>query len=475
MGRVCFAMLVFVLTAHGQTATSLKNVRTVYVGSLGSEPGAEDLKRELVRDLGRNGRFTVVSRITQADALIDGKGELWVKGYHSLSPRARINPSYAQPVHDGYLSVKVHGKNDEILWSYFADPRRISFHELKRDLADEVVSQLAQDRDLDMAPPAPAPNVNDVPASLRGAGATFPLPLYQDWFISFKRQHPAWSFDYAGVGSDLGITQLAAGSIDFAGSDIPPAVLGNRIPQAGNSFPTVGGAVVLIYNLPGIAGELRLTPNVIAGIFSGAIRTWNDPALTAINPSAALPAAPIATFHRSDGSGTTYAFTDYLSKVDEKWRANSGAAASLVWSGGTGANGNEGVAKSVAGTPYSIGYVEFIYAFENHLSFASVRNLAGRFVRPDLLSIMAAANGAGEKDQYLSLSITNSLAANAYPISTFSWLIAPNNLDPAKETAFRTFIEWMLTSGQRQCSALGYAPLPKNLVDRELSAVRKLR
>jgi len=468
-------MLVFVLTANGQTAISLKSVRSVYVGSLGADQGAEELKRELIHDLSRSGHFTVVPQIRQADALIDGKGELWVKGYHSLSPRARINPSYAEPVHDGYLSVKVHGKDDQILWSYFADPRRISFRELKRDLVDEVVSELTQDRDLETTPPAPPSNANDVPASLRGAGATFPFPLYQDWFNTFKRQHPAWSFDYAGIGSDLGITQLAAGSIDFAGSDIPPGELGNRIPPGSNSFPTVGGAVVLIYNLPGVTSELRLTPDLIAGIFSGSIRTWNDPALTAMNPSVPLPAAPIATFHRSDGSGTTYAFTDYLSKVDERWRAQNGAAAGIAWASGTGANGNEDLAKSVAGTPYSIGYVEFIYAFENHLSFAAVRNLAGRFVHADLLSIMAAANGAGEKDQYLSLSITNSLAANAYPISTFSWLVAPNSRDAAKETAFKTFIEWMLTSGQRQCSALGYAPLPKNLVDRELSAVRKLK
>jgi phosphate transport system substrate-binding protein len=194
-----------------------------------------------------------------------------------------------------------------------------------------------------------------------------------------------------------------------------------------------------------------------------------------MNPSVALPAFPIATFHRSDGSGTTYAFTDYLSKVNEKWKANIGTGAGVAWTVGKGANGNDGVAKSVAETPYGIGYVEFIYAFDNHLSFAAVRNLAGRFVHADLLSIMAAANGAGEKDEYLSLSITNSLAANAYPISTFSWLIAPNSLDVAQGTAFKSFIEWMLTSGQRQCSALGYAPLPKNLVDRELSAVRKLK
>lgn len=237
----------------------------------------------------------------------------------------------------------------------------------------------------------------------------------------------------------------------------------------------MGGAVVLIYNLPGFTGELRLTPELIAGIFSGAIRSWNDPALRAINPSASLPAAPIATFHRSDGSGTTYAFTDYLSKVNENWRLKSGAGARLTWPVGTGANGNEALAQSVAAKRFSIGYVEFIYAFNHHLSFATVRNLSGRFVQADLLSIMAAANGAGEKEQYLSLSITNSLAANAYPISTFSWLVVPNSLDPAKEMAIKTFIEWMLTSGQRQCSALGYAPLPKNLVDRELSAIRKLK
>jgi phosphate ABC transporter phosphate-binding protein len=218
-----------------------------------------------------------------------------------------------------------------------------------------------------------------------------------------------------------------------------------------------------------------LTPKLIADIFSGTIRFWNDPALRTLNPSLPLPAAPIATFHRSDGSGTTYAFTEYLSKTSEKWRLAQGTGSTLTWAAGQGVNGNDALAQSVAATPFSLGYVEFIYAFNYHLNFASLPNLSGRFVQADLLSIMAAANGAGEKEQYLSLSITNSSAANAYPISTFSWLVVPGGLDAAKQIAIKAFIEWMLTSGQRQCSALGYAPLPKNLVDRELSAIHKLK
>jgi phosphate transport system substrate-binding protein len=194
-----------------------------------------------------------------------------------------------------------------------------------------------------------------------------------------------------------------------------------------------------------------------------------------LNPALPLPDAPIQVFHRSDGSGTTFAFTDFLSKVNTVWSKSVGAKARLQWAVGTGVSGNEELAKAVAATPYSLGYTEFIYAFDHHLSFASVRNLSKRFVLPDLLSIMAAANWAGDKPADLSLSIVNSPEASAYPISTITWIVVPRNLPADKKTATIAFLEWMLTSGQRQCSGLGYAPLPRNVVDRELSAIRKLR
>jgi phosphate transport system substrate-binding protein len=183
----------------------------------------------------------------------------------------------------------------------------------------------------------------------------------------------------------------------------------------------VGGAVVLVYNLPHFSGELKLTPELIAGIFSGTLRKWNDRALSAANPSVSLPDALISTFHRSDGSGTTFVFTEYLSKVNSMWKSNSGTGATVRWGSGTAINGNDALAQSIASTPFSIGYVEFIYAFDHHLNIASVRNPSGRFIQPDLLSIMAAANAVGTKES--GLSITASQETSAYPISTFSWLV----------------------------------------------------
>lgn len=416
--RITITYLLLAFVGRGQSADSLKNVRRVYVGSFGSYAGAEDLKRELVRYLRRSGSLEVVQTASQADGVLDGKGELWIRGYHSLSPRARINSSSAEPIYDGYLSAKIHGKDDEILWSYFADPRRVSFHDVKRDLANEVGGRLLQDHDLEAASGAPVQTQNDAPAELRGGGATFPFPLYQEWFKSFQSRHPAWRFTYVQAGSEAGIAQLAARTMDFAGTDIPPAALEGLIPSGSNSFPTVGGAVVLVYNLPKFTGELHLTADLIASIFSGAVRSWDDPALRASNAQTSLPSAPIITFHRSDGSGTTYALTDFLSKASADWKRSPGTGARLQWPSGTGVNGNQALAQSVASTPYSLGYVEFIYAFEHHLSIAAIRNAAGRFVYPDLLSIMAAGNGAGDREEYMRLSITNAPEKTAYPIST---------------------------------------------------------
>jgi phosphate transport system substrate-binding protein len=470
----CLSLVVLARVGKGQSADSLKIVKRVYVSSLGSYNGADELRHELIGSLKKNG-FAVAASASQADALLDGRGELWVRGYHALSPRARKNSSYAEPNYDGYLSVKLHGKDDEILWSYFADPRRATFHSLRRDLVDEVVTRLRKEVNEDNSPPTVARKGNDVPASIKGAGATFPSPIYEDWFKSFRNRHPAWSFEYAPVGSEAGIERLSSGDVDFAGTDIPPASLLDRIPANSDSFPTVGGAVVLSYNLPGFASELRLTPDLIASMFLGAVSSWNDAGLKAANPSAHLPDAPIKILHRSDGSGSTFVLTDYLSKVNAEWSRSEGVHSRMQWTVGKGFSGNEGLAEAIAQTPYSFGYVEFIYAFNHHLSFASVRNQAGRFVSPDLLSIMAATNWLGDKQEYFDLSITNSLEVDAYPISTVSWIVLPPNLSAAKKAAAVGFLEWMLTSGQRECSALGYAPLPRNLVDRELSVVRKLR
>jgi len=423
----------------------------VYVGSLGTNEGVEDLRHELIETLRRLHRLTIVSSADQADAVLEGKGGLWIRGYRSLSPRARANPSSAEPIYAGYLSIRVQGKDGETLWSYFANPRRISFSGLKHDLASQLVSKLWDDisnaTDTTVAATSPTGAV----ATLRGAGATFPFPIYHDWFHSFHARHPNWQFEYQPIGSEAGLKQLEAGTIDFAGSDIPG-------PASVVQIPTVGGAVVLIYNLPRFGDELRLTAEAVADIFSGKIKAWNDPALRAINRRSSLPNTPITVVHRADGSGTTFALAEYLMKATGR---------KIEWSVGEVATGNEGVAKQVAATPNSIGYVEFIYAFDHHLSFASVANSSGRFIQADLPSIKAAAEN-------YQISIANAPGEDAYPISTFSWLMFREPMEAAKREAMMSFLEWMLTSGQRECSALGYAPLPKSLVDRELATIRKI-
>jgi phosphate transport system substrate-binding protein len=476
--RLVWCALAFLLCApstQAQSAESLRAVTRIYVGSLGSYNGGDQLRGDLIRYLKKSNQFEVVPAANQSDAVLEGRGELWIRSYHSLSPRARKNAESAEPVYGGYLSVRLRGKDGEVLWSYFADPRRITVHELQRDLVDEVVTRLELEHHQETTPSPPVQNKDDRPASLRGAGATFPYPLYQQWFQSFHARHPAWAFTYSEVGSEEGINQLNTGDLDFAGSDIAPSALPETVRENHDFFPSVAGAVVLIYNLPGFYGELRLTADVIAGIFSGTIRNWNDPKLAALNPSVPLPGAPIQAFHRADGSGTTFAFTDFLTKSSNSWAQNIGAKARLKWPVGKALSGNAELAAAVETTPYSLGYCDFIHAFEHRLNFAVVRNQSGRFVRPDLLSIMAAANWAGDKPATLDMAIVNSPEPSAYPISTLTWIAVPRDLPADKKAAMAAFLEWMLTSGQRQCSGLGYAPLPRNVLDQELLLVRKIR
>lgn len=480
----CLLILSFILAAPvaGQRASSLNQVQNIYIGSLGPYQGAEDLRLELEGVIHQTHRLHLVQSPDLADAVLEGHGELWLRGYHSLSPRARVNPKYAEPLYGGYLSVKLQGKNGETLWSYLANPGRISFDDLKHELANQIVNKLVEEI-------AKAPDVaghgasaNLVPASgppltLQGAGATFPLPIYQDWFASFHARYPRWEFVYKGIGSEAGVEQLLSGASDFAGSDIPPDAL-TTFPGISDThaFPSVGGAVVLIYNIPDFHGDLELTPDVITQIFTGKIGEWNDPALRALNRRETLPRAPIRLVHRADGSGTTFTFTDYLTKASAAWKQQMGRGQRVRWPVGEEATGNEGVANFVANTKYSLGYVEFIYALGRHLSSASLLNASGRYLQADLPSIMAAANSVAiTSGKELDVSITNASAPDAYPISTFSWLMFGDQLGPEKKAAVMSFLEWMLTSGQRQCSALGYAPLPQVLLNRELAIVRRAR
>jgi phosphate transport system substrate-binding protein len=306
---------------------------------------------------------------------------------------------------------------------------------------------------------------------LVGAGATFPEPLYSKWFADFSERHPESRIRYEAVGSAEGIQRLADRKVDFAGSDMPLddeqlAKLGRPVLQ----LPSAIGAVVPIYHIEGITADLRFTPAALAGIFLGRIKQWNDAAIQSVNRGVRLPKREIRVVHRSDGSGTTFVWTDYLSKVSAEWKAATGAGTSVAWPVGQGATGSEGVARQLSATPDSIGYVEFIFALRNHLSYGSVRNVAGRFVTADLYSIAAAAtNAAPGMPADFRLSITNAPGRESYPIASFTYLLLA---DPGKNGWMRDLVEWILTSGQRQSAGLGYGTLPPEVVERAQKAIK---
>lgn len=298
---------------------------------------------------------------------------------------------------------------------------------------------------------------------ITGAGATFPAPLYQKWFLSFAKKFPGASVEYRTIGSGSGMEALARGEIDFAGSDVPLsdaqiAALPGRV----RMIPTVMGGVVPIYHLDGIVEDIRFTPAVLAGIYLGKITQWNDPALRAANRGIALPARNIVVVHRSDRSGTTYIWTDYLSKVSDEWKTRAGTGDMVAWPLGISGSANDGVAETVARTPDSIGYVGFIYALQHRLSYGWVRNNAGRFVQADLTTVPAAAGDFADsiRDDF-RISITNAPGRDSYPIASFTYLLVPEEFrNPSKQKIMTDFVLWMLTSGQKQCAALGYAALP---------------
>jgi len=312
-------------------------------------------------------------------------------------------------------------------------------------------------------------------ADLSVAGATFPYPIYRKWFDSFAAHSPDIRIHYQAVGSEEGIRRLRDGSADFAASDVPltdPQVAAFH--EGVLHFPSVLGAVVPIYNLPSVARDLRFAPEILAAIFLGRIRRWNDPALRAANKSLRLPDSEIVVVHRSDGSGTTFVWTDYLSKVSSEWNRQVGSGTKVAWPIGVGAERNEGVAELVGQTPNAIGYTEFTYAVEHHLAFGAIRNPAGKFVQADLASIpRAAAHYLGDD---FRVSISNAAGADAYPIAAFTyWLVPARIADPEKRQAIARFLEWMLASGQRQAGALGYVALPEAVVARERQAIASLR
>src|SRR5579862_3440433 len=307
--------------------------------------------------------------------------------------------------------------------------------------------------------------------TINAAGATFPAPIYQKWFEAYRKAHPEVQINYQSVGSGAGIQQLTQGTVDFGASDMP--MTDDQISKITKfkvlHFPTVLGGVVPVYNLPGLSAELKFSGDTLAAVFLGKINKWNDAALKKDNPGANLPNEDITVVHRSDGSGTSFVWSDYFSKVSPEWKSKVGASTSVNWPVGLGGKGNEGVAGLVKQTPNSIGYVELIYAVQNKMSYGSVRNAAGTFVKADFNTVSEAAAGAAKNmpDDF-RVSITNAPGKNAYPISTFTWLLIPEKIeDSAKRKAIIGFLQWMMTSGQKEATSLSYAPLPQAVVMKE--------
>jgi phosphate transport system substrate-binding protein len=314
--------------------------------------------------------------------------------------------------------------------------------------------------------------------SINAAGATFPYPIYSKWFDEYHKLHPNVQINYQSIGSGGGIRQLMDKTVDFGASDGP--MTDEQLKQAGFKilhFPTVLGAAVPSYNVPGVAVELKFTPEALAGIYLGKVTKWNDPAIAGANPGVKLPADDIVVLHRSDGSGTTYIWSDYLSKVSSEWQSKVGRNTSVNWPVGLGGKGNEGVAGLLKQTPDSIGYVELIYAIQNNLPYGLVKDANGEFVKASLASVSAAAAGAAKSmpDDF-RVSITNASGKDAYPISSFTWLLIPAQIqDATKKAAIKDFLSWMITSGQQFCEPLAYAKLPKEVVAKEQKALAMIQ
>jgi phosphate transport system substrate-binding protein len=313
---------------------------------------------------------------------------------------------------------------------------------------------------------------------LNGAGATFPYPIYSKWFNQYHQEHPDIEINYQSIGSGGGIRQVTAGTVDFGASDGPMSdeqLSASKVKII--HLPTVLGAVVPAYNIPGFKGELKFTPEMISGIYLGKISSWNDPAIAKVNPDAKLPNQPIIVVHRSDGSGTTYIFTDYLSKVSSDWKNQIGKGTSVSWPAGEmGAKGNEGVAGMIRQMDGAFGYVELIYALQNNITFGSVKNAAGSFVKASLDSTTAAAASVKAMPADFRVSITNAPGKDAYPIASFTWLLVPADWkDKNKQKIFVDFLNWMLDQGQNLTAQLNYAPLPDAVKEKERAAIKTIR
>jgi phosphate transport system substrate-binding protein len=311
---------------------------------------------------------------------------------------------------------------------------------------------------------------------LTGAGATFPYPIYSKWFSEYSASHPGVQINYQSIGSGGGIRQMTAGLVDFGATDAP-ATDEQLAPSKTKliHLPTVLGAVVPVFNVPGI-NDIKFSPDVLADIYLNKITYWNDARIAKDNPGVNLPKIKIIVVHRADGSGTTYIFTDYLSKVSKEWASGPGRGASPSWPTGVAGKGNEGVAGYVRQFSGALGYVELIYALQNKISYGEVKNSSGKFIKASIPGVTAAAASLKQMPADYRVSITDAPGKDAYPISSFTWMLVPlRSADPAKGKVIKDLLSWIVKSGEDEVSALSYAPLPKNVVEKELKTIYSLQ
>ncbi len=310
---------------------------------------------------------------------------------------------------------------------------------------------------------------------ITAAGATFPYPIYSKWFTEYSAAHPGVEINYQSIGSGGGIKQVCSGTVDFGASDMP--MTDDMLKSCGVkviNLPTVLGADVPAYNVPGVSTDLKFSQSVIADIFLGKITQWNDPRIAKDNPGVNLPGDRIVVIHRSDGSGTTFIWTDFLSKVSSEWKSGPGSGTSVNWPTGVGGKGNEGVSAQIRQFPGAIGYIELIYAVQNHINFGLVQNAAGKFVKASIDGVTLAGGTAKIPADY-RVSITNAPGPDAYPVSSFTYLLIPTQpKDMAKEKVIKDMLSWIIKSGESEASSLSYAPLPQTLADKVLQTVYKL-
>jgi len=450
-------------------------IRQIYVEAFVTQSGSEAFREEVVGELRKLKSVLITEDESTADAVLGGGGEVWVKGYRSHNPQLGNPSRNGTAIYTGFLSIELRDRNGQTLWSYLATPPAESAN-VSKDLSTRIVEKLVEVLKTSDVPLSTAP-MSQPTTKLKGAGATFPFPVYEKWITNYRRENPALQITYEPIGSGAGVRELLAGTIDFAGSESPTAIHDLAPGEEGKYlfFPSVVGAVVPVVNLQGLSGDIAFTPEALAGIYLGKIKKWNDPILVRANRGLHLPDLDIVVVHRADGSGTTYAWTDYLSNISSEWKAEVGRSLDPKWPIGRGASGNEGVSKLVKEQAGSIGYVEFIYALQNHLSYGKVRNRNGEFVAASLEGISEAVSHSIRMSRDFKVSIVNAPGPGVYPISSFTWIVVPAHIaDAAKRGGLIGFLEWMTGPAQRQAAALGYLPLPKDLAKEEGAAIAKI-